>query len=376
MTSNAQTIYLGTMSGTSMDGLDLVAVNFNQKHPGLLHKLNTQYPPSLRKALQSAALRSEATINEMCSLDTQLGQFYASTINHFIAINNIDRRQIAAIGSHGQTLRHNIQKNTPYTLQIGDPNIIAAKTGVTVVADFRRRDLANGGQGAPLAPAFHQQVFQSKETSRAIVNIGGIANITHLPADTSIPVSGFDTGPGNTLLDSLSFKFLNKNFDHDGDFARSGKVQHHTLQSMLDNEPYFQLRPPKSTGTDYFSPDWLNKYEINKLTPPDAMATLVELTAISIANGIKSLKTNIKECFVCGGGAHNSYLLERLSAQLQTVKINSTLQLGIHPDWVEAMAFAWLARQTTLLLPGNLPSVTSAKTPTILGGVYFSQNKR
>ena len=358
-----------------MDGLDLVAVKFSNDLPQLLHQQTIQYPDNLRELLQDLALRADATINEMCVLDTQLGQFYAKQINTFIDTSKINHQQIAAIGSHGQTLRHNIQQNTPYTLQIGDPNIIAAQTGITVVADFRRRDLAYGGQGAPLAPAFHNQVFRSHETSRVIINIGGIANITHLPADTSIPVSGFDTGPGNTLLDSLSRQFINQDYDHNGEFARSGKVQPDALQTMLDQEPYFHKKAPKSTGTDYFSPDWINHYRLDRLSAPDAMATLVELTAISLAEGIHSLKSNIKECYVCGGGAHNSYLLERLSYHLQPAKVNSTLQLGIHPDWVEAMAFAWLARQTIMLLPGNMPSVTSAKMPTILGGVYFSHKK-
>lgn len=363
------------MSGTSLDGLDLVAVEFNDDFPQLIHSQTTPYPVELQQSLRDLALNDKASVNQMCSLDTQLGQFYAESINTFIKTHNISNHQITAIGSHGQTIRHDTQSSFPYTLQIGDPNIIAAATGVTVVADFRRRDLAHGGQGAPLTPAFHNEVFRSNSSSRCIINIGGIANITHLPSDTTQPVSGFDTGPGNTLLDFLSQQFLNKDYDESGDLARSGKVNTGVLHSILEQEPYFHISPPKSTGTDYFSPAWFNRQGLNTLPVPDAMATLVELTAICIANGIHSIQDNIEKCFVCGGGAHNSFLLERLNLQLGSIKLKSTLQLGIHPDWVEAMAFAWLARQTILLLPGNLPSVTSAKIPTILGGVYFSHRQ-
>lgn len=363
------------MSGTSMDGLDLVAVEFDTPHPQLLFQQNTPYPAELRKLLQTMALNPASTVTEMCQLDTQLGQFYSDQINAFLDGFNINRLEVAAIGSHGQTLRHSTQQQPVYTLQIGDPNIIAARTGLTVVADFRRRDLAHGGQGAPLAPAFHNEVFHSDKVNRVIINIGGISNITSLPADSSIPVTGFDTGPGNTLMDYLSQQFLNKNYDHNGEFARSGKIHQPTLQLMLEQEPYFQQIPPKSTGTDYFSPAWLEKYKLDRISPPDAMSTLVELTAISLAQGIRSLTTVTKECFICGGGAHNDYLLERLTHHLDQITIHTTAQLGIHPDWVEAMAFAWLARQTMKLLPANLPSVTNAKNLTILGGVYFSPRK-
>jgi anhydro-N-acetylmuramic acid kinase len=363
------------MSGTSLDGLDIVAVEFHESQPELLHQQTIQYPPELRSLLQQLALNPDATINEMCILDTQLGNFYAEKINHFIDEFNINRQEIVALGSHGQTIRHDIQQNNPYTLQIGDPNIIAAQSGITVVADFRRRDLALGGQGAPLAPAFHNHAFHSDKTNRVIINIGGIANITYLPANNSTPICGFDTGPGNTLLDSLSQQFLNKNFDERGEFARSGEIQTATLQEIIEQEPYFHKKPPKSTGTDYFSPAWLKQFQFDSLSPSDIMATLVELTALSLVKGIQYLESNIDEFFVCGGGAHNNYLMERLSHHLKPGKVKSTISLGIHPDWVEAMAFAWLARQTIKQLPGNLPSVTSAKTPTILGGVYFSHRQ-
>ncbi|MBC8209535.1 MAG: anhydro-N-acetylmuramic acid kinase [Gammaproteobacteria bacterium] len=374
MTRDSKPLYLGTMSGTSMDGLDLVAIDFSHNKPVLQHHGHTPYPDELRKNLQHAALNESTTISAACNLDTQLGQFYAQEINLFLDKNSIQRDEIAAIGSHGQTIRHSPQGGFPYTLQIGDPNIIAARTGLNVVADFRRRDLALGGQGAPLTPAFHHEVFLTELNNRAIINIGGIANITLLAADSSIPVTGFDTGPGNTLMDHLSALHLGQNFDRNGNFARSGKVHSAILQNML-TESFFHLKAPKSTGTDHFSPAWLEKHDLNSLSPADAMCTTLELTAASISQSIKMQDTIPDECFVCGGGAHNGFLLERLQHHLRSVKVDTTEKLGISPDWVEATAFAWLARQTMLFLPGNLPSVTNAKYSTILGGVYFSHGQ-
>ncbi len=371
MTRQEQGIYIGTMSGTSMDGLDLIAVDFNQSQVHLLFSKTIPYPDKLRDELTGIALNPDATINQMCKLDTLLGQFYAATINTFIDTNNINRKDIVAIGSHGQTIRHNIDHDSPYTLQIGDPNIIAAKTGVTVVADFRRRDVALGGQGAPFATAFHNQVFRSDKINRAIINIGGIANITFLPADNNKPVCGFDTGPGNTFLDAISSQFFQEKFDSNGKHARSGKIHTEILKTMLEIEPYFKQNIPKTTGTDYFSPDWLERFQIKDIPPQDIMATLVELTVLNLCNGIQSLPEQIDECYICGGGAHNSYLLERLKHHLQSSSIETTESLGVHPDWVEALAFAWLAQQTMQKKPGNLPSVTNAEKFTILGAVYF-----
>ena len=367
-------LYIGTMSGTSMDGLDLVLVDFEQQRPALIYHNYTPYPVELRENLQHAARNEATTVSTSCKLDTQLGQFYAQQINSFMDRNNINHDQVAAIGSHGQTIRHSVEGRFPFTLQIGDPNIITALTGVNVVADFRRRDLAVGGQGAPLAPAFHHEVFRSDLTNRVIINIGGIANITLLAANPSIPVQGFDTGPGNTLMDHLSKLYLNRNYDENGSLASRGKIHQETLQNML-SEPYFKKKPPKSTGTDYFSPVWTAQFQLQSLQPEDAMCTLLELTAMSIASGIKMFDTQPDECFVCGGGAHNRYLFKRLQHHLNPTKVHTTERLGIHPDWVEATAFAWLARQTMHFLPGNLPSVTNAKKSTILGGLYFSHGQ-
>lgn len=366
-------IYLGTMTGTSMDGIDLVAVLFPQKSPPhLLASQFTPYPEAIKQELKQLVLDPQSTITQMCQTDTRLGQLYAEVIEQFITNYGIDKKDIRAIGSHGQTIRHSIDKHTPYTLQIGDPNIIAARTGLTVAADFRRRDVALQGQGAPLAPAFHNEVFRSNEKNRVILNIGGIANITCLPADIDQPVFGFDTGPGNTLIDHMARAFFKRDYDHEGKLARSGKILHEHLLSVMTKEPYFNLASPKSTGTDYFSPQWLDQFGLHEVEATDALATLVEITAHSIADSIAGLPLTIQECFVCGGGAKNTYLLERLHAHLpDTISMNTTEKLGIHPDWVEATAFAWLAHRTLNQKPGNLPSVTNSKKVTILGAVYY-----
>jgi anhydro-N-acetylmuramic acid kinase len=368
----SESIYIGTMSGTSMDGLDLVAIRFPENTvPETCATQFTPYPEPLKQKLQQLALDSNATINKMCLLDSELGQYYAQQINEFIATQGLSRKDIAAVGSHGQTVRHLIQGNHPYTLQIGDPNIIAAKTGLSVVADFRRRDIALNGQGAPLAPAFHNQVFRNTQVNRAIINIGGIANITCLPAETNREVIGFDSGPGNTLMDHLCQLKFDLPYDEDGKIASIGKINPEQLSQLIKNEPYFKRPFPKSTGTDYFSPKWLASSGLLKLSAEDCMANLAGLTAITIAQAIQSLDISIDEFYLCGGGAKNKHLTQVLSQQLSTREIHTTERLGIHPDWVEASAFAWLASQTLLHKPGNLPSVTNAEKFTILGAVYF-----
>ena len=367
---------IGTMSGTSMDGLDLAAVDFSTpKHPKLIHSDFIAYPTDLKQELQSLATNPQAGINQLGQLDSRLGQFYAQAINRFIAQHQLEDRPISAIGSHGQTVLHQPDADHPFTLQIGDPNIIAANTGLTVVADFRRRDIALGGQGAPLAPAFHEQVFRSTTVNRAIINIGGIANITGLPADPELTVTGYDTGPGNTLLDLICRQRLDCDYDADGRLARQGQISTALVESILEQEDYFLQAPPKSTGTDYFSPQWLEQQRLLELGDHDLLATLSELTAVSIARGLSFLSYQVDECFVCGGGAHNSFLLERIQHHLPGRLIATTDYLGIPPDWVEAMAFAWLARQTLLQQPGNLPAVTNAQNLTILGAVYNSNGK-
>jgi len=358
------------MSGTSLDGVDLAIVDFSNHPPELIHCCTRPYEASLQQRLRQLTRSETNTIDNLCRLDIEVARYYAEVINQTLKSSNIKADSIRAIGNHGQTIRHSPVIDPTYTLQIGDPNTLAALTGITTVADFRRRDMALGGQGAPLAPAFHQFLFHSSQNNRAIINIGGIANITYLPADPEQDVIGFDTGPGNTFLDYWIHHRQKIRFDHNGDWAASGQVIDELLQAMLAGEDYFRQRPAKSTGTEYFSPAWLGRYLGKDYPAADVQATLTELTATTIVTGLRQLPEEVENCFVCGGGAHNLHLMQKLQQKLQPCKVSSTTELGMNPDYVEAVAFAWLARQTLHHRPGNLPSVTLASTPAILGGIF------
>lgn len=355
-------LYIGLMSGTSADGINAVAVNFIQKKPKLVGSLYHEYPLEFRRKILALYHPGADEITRLAELDVKIAHEFANVTNQLLKQFSLPSSSIRAIGSHGQTIRHHPEKN--FTLQIGDPNIISAKTGIITIADFRRRDLAWGGQGAPLVPAFHQAIF-SAHTNRAIVNIGGIANITILKPNE--PVLGFDTGPGNSLLDYWIEKQLNRRYDHHGEWAATGSCNFDLLESFLKDD-YFKLPAPKSTGRHYFNEHWLSKHFLAKIKPADIQATLVELTAKSI---IRALPFKQGEVLICGGGAHNQYLMTRLKQLGDTLTIDSTEKFGVHPDWVEAMAFAWLAKQTMENKPGNIPEVTGASQATVLGGIYF-----
>ena len=367
-------IYIGLMSGTSLDGVDIAIVDFAQYPPTLIHCATWPYEQPLRGRIEEIVTSGTASLDSLCQLDVELGNTYAEVVNRSLEETKLDITMIRAIGNHGQTIRHSPNTDLPYTLQIGDPNIIAAKTGITTVGDFRRKDIALGGQGAPLAPAFHRYMFSSDSRDRAIINIGGIANITYLPADSGSDVIGFDTGPGNTLSDFWINKHQGETCDEAGKWAATGNINNDLLDTLLSNEPYFQATPPKTTGTEYFNAKWLVPQFGPNLTAEDVQATLVELTAITIAKGIELLPSTPVECFVCGGGIHNYYLINRLQQTLPNCQILSTSQLGLDPDYVEATAFAWLARQSMNQQTGNMPSVTQATSESLLGGIYF-QNK-
>jgi anhydro-N-acetylmuramic acid kinase len=275
---------------------------------------------------------------------------------------------VRAVGSHGQTVRHRPRGTHPFTLQIGDANVIAARTGIAVVADFRRRDVALGGQGAPLLPAFHKAAFGDASEERIVVNIGGVANLTLLPAKGE--VRGFDTGPGNVLLDHWSREHLHEPYDAEGSFAAGGRVDEALLTHLLA-DPYFAAPPPKSTGPEHFNGPWLEgALGATRRKPEDVAATLAELTARSIADATKRQAPGVARVFACGGGAHNKHLMARLAALLPGATLASTTSLGIDPDWVEAAGFAWLARETLQRRPGNLPSVTGAAQYSVLGAIY------
>ena len=367
-------LYVGLMSGTSLDGVDVAIVDFSQSPPQLRFCSTTPYSASIRDRLLDLCRSQTTSLDELYSLDAELGDIYAEVVNAALNKAGILPQQIVAIGCHGQTIRHSPDSAVPYTAQIGDPNRIAARTGIDTAADFRRKDIAFGGQAAPLAPAFHRFLFRSSKEDRAVINIGGISNISYLPADHSAAILGFDTGPGNTLLDYWAEQHLNTPFDEGGAWARSGTVNNVLLARMLNDEPYFRLAAPKSTGTEYFNPDWLmtalNSPASASLPPADVQTTLVELTVRTIAEALKALPSAIQNCYLCGGGAHNLYLMERLALALPECSVNTTAKLGLDPDFVEASAFAWLARERVNLRTGNIPEVTRAQQTTILGGIY------
>lgn len=365
-------LYVGLMSGTSLDGIDAALLDLSGS-PKLLAAHTYPLPSDLRAALLTLCQPGNDEIERMGRADRWLGLELGQAVNQLLASAGVAAVSVRAIGSHGQTIRHRPPKShvdtNAFTLQIGDPTSIVESTGITTIADFRRRDIAAGGQGAPLVPAFHRAVFSSTENhARAIVNIGGIANISGLATDGS--VIGFDTGPGNTLLDSWIQRHHYLAFDRDGAWAASGKVIPDLLTKLL-SDPYFALAAPKSTGREYFHLDWLDHLLTRSTAAPqDVQATLLELTASSIANGIATLPFAADEVFICGGGAYNQQLMTRLDALLQPRRLASTAQLGIEPEWVEAAAFAWLAQQTLNGNPGNEPTATGAKDYRVLGAIY------
>lgn len=367
--------FIGLMSGTSLDSLDAALVDFSAPQPKLAATLSTDLPDSLKSQLLALCTPGNNEIQLMGEADHQLGKLSAQACQTLLSQSGISAQQVTAIGSHGQTIRHMPEGDSPFTLQIGDPNLIAQLTGITTVADFRRRDMAAGGQGAPLAPGFHAAMFRSPNKERALVNIGGMANLTFLHCDPAHPVTGFDTGPGNVLIDCWCQRHRNLAFDANGHWSRSGSINNSLLDQLMA-APYFSSPPPKSTGRELFNQQWLDqqlKDAYTHLKPEDVAATLVELTAQSICNDLQLHFADCDELLVCGGGAHNGFLMERINAlSPPEVCVSTTSSLGISPDWVEAAAFAWFAKQTLAFQPSNLTAVTGAKSECILGGVYYA----
>lgn len=366
-------LYIGLMSGTSVDGIDVALVDFSKRKPKIVATHYVAYTATLRKQILALSLEGENEIQRLGELDVLLGKEFATAINVLLAKKSLTAADIKAIGSHGQTIRHSPKPPHAFSLQIGDPNTIAAETGITTVADFRRKDIALGGQGAPLVPGFHQHTFADDTTSRAIVNIGGIANVTILPTNHLDEMVGFDCGPGNTLLDAWIHSHSQKHHDKDGAWGASGNIHVGLLNKLLDDN-YFNAAPPKSTGREYFNLAWLQQAidALNEvISPVDVQTTLTELTALSIVNDVRRY-LNSGEILICGGGAHNKFLMHRLTELTQPqFVVASTKKYGINPDWVEAVAFAWLARQTMNHVAGNVPRVTGAKRAAVLGGVYY-----
>ena len=362
--------YIGLMSGTSMDAVDAALVEFRRGRVVSLRY--RQYPIVQRLRNEVRRLDGDSPLHEVAELDARLGRLFAQAVKAILRSARIDSRHVRAIGSHGQTILHRPDAAHPQSLQIGDPNVIARETGISTVADFRRMDLAAGGQGAPLAPAFHAAQFRLPSKYRCVLNIGGIANLTILPPVRSRqPVRGFDTGPGNGLMDDWSRTHLHSEFDRDGRWAARGRVDAGILTAML-RDGYFRRKPPKSTGRDHFNPDWLKRIlrHGKRIPASDVQATLLELTATSIARSLRREAPRCTELLVCGGGLHNLRLMDRLRAQLEGIAIRSTGDFGVDPDSVEAVTFAWLAKKRLDGAPGNLPSVTGARSPVLLGAVY------
>ncbi|WP_405229363.1 anhydro-N-acetylmuramic acid kinase [Lentisalinibacter sediminis] len=367
-------LFLGLISGTSMDGVDAAVVAFPERGRrgcGLVATACYAYADDLRAALERAvADPASCHLDTLGRLDVQVGGAFAAAALRLLAGAGLEAADVRAIGSHGQTLRHRPDADTPFTLQIGDPNVIVARTGITTVADFRRRDIALGGEAAPLAPSFHGWLF-GDGAPVAVINIGGIANLTRVDGDVR---AGFDSGPGNTLMDGWIRRQRDEGWDRDGAWAREGTVSPLLLEACLD-DPYFTATPPKSTGREYFNADWLDaRLEALPEQPPpvDVQATLCELTAVTVARAVGEHAPGVNRVLVCGGGAHNGFLMERLTELCTPAEVTSTATAGLDPDWVEAAAFAWLARETLAGRPGNRPRVTGAQSAAILGGIYLA----
>lgn len=364
--------YIGLLSGTSMDAVDSALVDFSDNRPVLLHY--QQWPLDLALREKLISIDKNTSIDVLTQLDVELGRAFAKAALDLLKEKKINATEVVAIGSHGQTIMHRPEPPVPSTLQIGDPNIIACTTGITVVADFRRMDMAAGGQGAPLAPVFHHYVFSDQAEHRVVVNIGGMGNITILPSlNSKLPVTGFDTGPGNVLLDAWASQHTQEKMDINGAWAASGKLNNNLLSHFLEDK-FFTLPSPKSTGRDYFNMQWLQtKLESSnqQLSPEDVQRTLTELTAVTISNAIRKNAADTRTVLVCGGGVHNDFLMKSLATNLSDLRIASTGEYGIDPDAVEAMMFALLAKYRLEKLPGNIPAVTGANCSVILGGVYL-----
>ena len=355
------------MSGTSLDGIDAVLAEIGPDgQTRLLQTHYLPYPDSLRAQLLALHAPQPDEIHLAACAGNALARLYAEAVRTLL--DGIAPYSVRAIGFHVQTLRH--RPADGYTLQIGNSALLAELTGITVVADFRSRDIAAGGQGAPLVPAFHARALRHPEHHRVIANIGGIANVTDLPPGG--PVRGWDTGPGNMLLDALIKRHRDAHYDRDGAWAASGSI-HPGLLAALTRHPYLQQLPPKSAGREQFNLDSLDATlsRLNEaVTPADVQATLLEFTALSLADAVRRECHGAQELYVCGGGAHSGALMQRIAAHLPEVEVATTAALGIDPDWVEALAFAWLARQAVHHAPGNLPAVTGARGERILGAIY------
>ena len=366
-------LYIGLISGTSVDAVDAVLCDISQA-PTIkqIHSLSHNYPTELRQQLLDfgKSQYNGDPIDQLGQLDHQVAIQFAEAVNRLLVQAGYRKEDIRGIGSHGQTLRHRPELKFPFTLQVGDPSLIASKTQITTIADFRRKDMALGGQGAPFAPAFHHHFFSDVKQNRAIVNLGGIANVTLLQPGK--PPIGFDTGPANTLMDQWISQHKKLDYDANGQWANGG----HILPELLDalkKDPYFLQQAPKSTGCEYFNMDWLKtqtqQFKLNHFAPQDVQRTLLQLTVDTVNQAIKQYLQE-GEVYLCGGGAHNNLLHQEIQKQIPNIPVNTTQALGVSPDWVEALTFAWFAAKTLNKETIDLCSITGAAKASILGGIY------
>lgn len=369
-------LFIGLMSGTSLDGVDAAIVNFNAGLE-IIETYFQPYPEPIKKTLLTLQHPSPNELAVTAEMSNTLAELYAQTVNALLVKAGIEHKQITAIGCHGQTIRHQptLQNGKiGYSLQIGNAALLTELTHISVVSDFRNRDIAAGGEGAPLVPAFHAECFSSKDVNRAIINIGGIANISYLPKTLSIThdgntpiVFGFDSGPGNMLMDAWTQQHLDVSYDQYGKWASTGQLIEPLLSNMLV-APYFKQNIPKSTGRDLFHHQWLTDQLESNYQAQDVAYTLVMLTAHSIVNALNQYCGAVDEVYICGGGAHNHFLMQTLNALIKhPITLQTTQPLGMHADWVEAAAFAWLAKKCINCQTANLPSATGAAGSRILG---------
>ncbi|WP_458378746.1 anhydro-N-acetylmuramic acid kinase [Pseudomonas chlororaphis] len=359
-------LYIGVMSGTSLDGLDIALIEQTQA----IRLIATHYipmPESLRAELLGLCASGPDEIARSAIAQQNWVKLAAQGIHSLLTQQQLKPADIRAIGSHGQTIRHEPARG--FTVQIGNPALLTELTGITVVSDFRSRDVAAGGQGAPLVPAFHEALFDRSAVKRAVLNVGGFSNLSLIESDK--PVAGFDCGPGNVLLDAWINAQRGENYDRDGQWAASGHVEPMLLNALL-SDPFFATQGPKSTGREVFNLEWLQGHlaRLPAFAPENVQATLLELTALTIVESLQAAQTDTQELLVCGGGAHNSALMNRLSSLLPNTKVSSTATHGVDPDWVEAMAFAWLAHCCLEGIAANRPSVTGARGLRVLGAIY------
>ena len=367
-------LFIGLISGTSADGIDAALVECDASAPAHCRlRLGRTYrwDPALRARLVALGQGGDCTsLDELGTLDVRVARAFADAANALLAEAGVSATQVIAIGSHGQTVRHRPRAEVPFTMQLGDGATIAERTGITTVDGLRQRDVAAGGQGAPLLPGLHAALLVHPSETRAVLNLGGIANLTLLPAGDGA-VGGFDTGPANALLDAWCERHTGRHYDHDGAWAAQGALDDALLARLL-SEPWFTHAPPKSSGREQFHLDWLATQLRGDEAPVDVQRTLLELTAASVADALQATQPATQRLLVCGGGVHNPLLMSRLAARLPGVVVESTAAHGVDPDFIEAMGFAWLARETLARRPGNLPAVTGATGPRILGAIHLA----